>query len=164
MIGSATIHLTRGYSVTVDADDYERLIEMAPFGWRAVGKDARYIYAKATIGNSFVAMHRVVTCAAQGLVVDHINRNTLDNRKNNLRVVSSGKNIIRGVWLKKPVSGYRGVRSLPDGRFYAAVRRPEKVHCGPVRELAEQAAQDYDAIALRVHGEFAVLNFPQAAA
>lgn len=47
-------------------------------------------YAKATIGkNKKVFFHHLIMGKPQkGLVIDHINRNRLDNRKENLRIVT----------------------------------------------------------------------------
>jgi hypothetical protein len=50
-------------------------------------------------------MHRIITDAPKGMYVDHINRNTLDNRRCNLRIVTNSENLSRSV----PKSGVKGV-------------------------------------------------------
>lgn len=61
-------------------------------------------------------LHRIVTEAKKGEIVDHINRNRLDNRKSNLRIVnhklnSYNKTIknenMRGVYFDKCGNRYR---------------------------------------------------------
>lgn len=51
--------------------------------------------------------------------VDHINHNTLDNRKENLRVVTKSQNQMN--------SNYKGVSKREDGRFYAYIKLNQKM-------------------------------------
>ena len=54
-------------------------------------------------------MHRLVTNAPKGKIVDHINRNSLDNRLDNLRVCDQSVNIMNRELLKSNKSGHKGV-------------------------------------------------------
>ena len=49
-------------------------------------------YALCSVDGKVTRLHRIVVKAAIGQVVDHVNGNTLDNRKSNLRIVSRSKN------------------------------------------------------------------------
>lgn len=85
------IPLTRGFVAIVDADDYEHL---SAFRWHAVGRAMVYAMRRGRKGEpKAVPMHRHITKAKTGLDVDHLNWNTLDNRKANLRVCSRSANI-----------------------------------------------------------------------
>jgi len=56
-------------------------------------------------------LHRVIMNAPPGKVVDHINHNTLDNRKDNLRIVSYVENARNRAGLNRNnKSGYPGLR------------------------------------------------------
>lgn len=71
----------RGLSVILDDDDYERFKDMK---WHLlVGRYA---------ANGHDYLHRLIMKAPKGMDVDHLNHNTLDCRKKNLRVVSHTEN------------------------------------------------------------------------
>jgi hypothetical protein len=55
-------------------------------------------------------IHRLITNASDGLVVDHVNHNTLDNRKINLRVVNQLENMQN--YVKKELNTSSGVRGV----------------------------------------------------
>jgi hypothetical protein len=67
-------------------------------------------------------LHRLLTGAPEGLVVDHLNRNPLDNRRANLRVVTQAENATNRKLNVRNRTGVRGVRFDPE-----AVRRPYEV-------------------------------------
>lgn len=65
-------------------------------------------------------IHRFIMDAPKGLVVDHINHDTLDNRKSNLRIINNADNMmnrkgvtshnksgVRGVWFCQTKKGWR---------------------------------------------------------
>jgi len=57
-----------------------------------VRDDNRYYYAQAKVDGKMQLLHRVVAGTPDGLVTDHINHDTLDNRKSNLRVCTASEN------------------------------------------------------------------------
>ncbi len=81
------IFLKHGEIALVDAEDYDRLVS---FNWYSVlSKGSKY----AKTGKNS-RMHRMILNLSDSkLIVDHINGNGLDNRKQNLRVVSSSENV-----------------------------------------------------------------------
>jgi hypothetical protein len=81
------IVLKHGEIALVDADDYDRLFN---FNWYSVSsKGSKY----AKTGKN-TRMHRMILNLTDSkLIVDHLNGNGLDNRKQNLRIVSSAENV-----------------------------------------------------------------------
>jgi hypothetical protein len=121
-------------------------------------------YAYTTIAKKTVFMHRLIFYPGEGLMVDHINRDKLDNRRANLRSSTHAQNIAN--LLRRTKSGFKGVCidvRVGGYRYRARVYSAGKVYPGPFRTDAASAARDYDLIAREVHGEFAFQNFPVAA-
>lgn len=103
--------------------------------------------------------HRIILGMGQNdrRIIDHINRDPLDNRKSNLRICTHSQNCMNRIIVGK--SGFRGV--VVNGSGWAAhikINRKTQ-HLGTYR-TKEDAARAYDAAAQRLFGEFAVLNFP----
>lgn len=64
--------------------------------------------------------HAIMGKPGKGMVVDHINRDKLDNRKSNLRVISSAENAQNVGAQKRNITGIRGVHYRKDtGRYLA---------------------------------------------
>ncbi len=97
------ISLTQGLVCIVSTCDYRRL---SKYSWqvsRSAGKDRKQgePYASTIIKGKKVYMHRLIMNNPIGLVVDHINNQTLDNRRENLRIVSQSENIANRIDRKK---------------------------------------------------------------
>jgi len=66
-------------------------------------------YAMRDEKDGRIYMHRIINNTSDNLQTDHINRNTLDNRRKNLRAVTRSQNKMNtGMW-KHNTSGYKGV-------------------------------------------------------
>lgn len=97
----------------------------------------------------------------EGMVVDHIDCDKLNNDTSNLRVVSQSQNCYRSR-RKSNTSGFRGVSwNKRTKKWKASIERVGKqYHIGLYDDLQE-AAKAYDAKALELFGEFANLNFKE---
>jgi hypothetical protein len=155
--GAKLIPLTRGKFAIVDAADFEWLNR---YKWHAQ-KGGRTYYARSQENGKMISMHRVITNAPKGLVVDHINHNGLDNRKANLRICTRTQNARNCLPYRIGVSKYKGVSWNRKRKvFIAAISvGGKKQYLGGFKsEIA--AAKAYDKKAKELFGRFAFLNFP----
>lgn len=86
--------------------------------------------------------------------LDHINRNRLDNRIENLRPATVQQNAYNSI--KKNKNGYRGVTFHKPSGLYMAFAA--KTYLGYFKK-PEDAAKAYDAHIRLVAGDFAICNF-----
>lgn len=113
------IELTRGLCAIVDDEDYEML---SKYSWYAHRSGHTYYAGRAVrkddkdCKKSRVFMHNVLLKTKEGQVVDHVNHDGMDNRKENLRSVTPMQNC----WnrLKRKTDGmtsrYMGVTKRKD--------------------------------------------------
>lgn len=96
MTSKSRIPLTRGLYAVVDAADHDTL---AAFKWYAHHRSGKRYYAARRLKLStdrrrdLVLMHRVIAGAPPHLMTDHINGDTLDNRRQNLRACTPQENV-----------------------------------------------------------------------
>ena len=79
-----TINLTQNKSVVVDDEDFEAL-SVHKWFYSTVGYACRSVIVDGK--NSRVYMHRQLMKPEKGMVIDHIDRNKLNNQKNNLFLI-----------------------------------------------------------------------------
>jgi hypothetical protein len=161
--GSAAVRripLTRGKFALVDADDYYQL---SKFNWHALlGRTTTYAARRG--GGKAINMHRLITDAPDHLVVDHIDHNGLNNTKSNLRLCTVAQNTRNMLPNSGSTSKYKGVcwnKSVK--KWSAAIKFNNKIYRLGYFTDEIAAAKAYDKQAAEFFGEFAYLNFPNAA-
>jgi len=153
------IKLTRGLTAKVDDEDYDFLMQWSWFAGRTTKKS--FTVARTDRSNGVqrkVTMARVLMNTPADMVCDHINHNTLDNRKINLRNCTRSQNSMN----KTPIgsSKYLGVSKCNNSRKYMAQIKVAKKTIMLGRFYNEWAAAiAYDNAAKIYHKEFANLNF-----
>lgn len=150
------IKLTQGKYTIVDADDYEWLSQ---YKWCAHKKGRGYFYAERRNKHKTDSIHRLVINVPKNMQVDHINGDTLDNRKENLRICSRWQNSRNRKKQKKPSSSkYKGVIWDGESRWRAKiVVNKRKINLGGYL-TEEEAAIAYNVAAKKYHKKFAKLN------
>lgn len=109
----------------------------------------------------WLEMHRVILNAQPGQVVDHRNRNGLDNTRANLRVCTALQNNYNRFQQARNKTGYKGVSwNGRVGKFYAQIKVAGRNYDLGLYADPIEAARAYDAAARQHFGEFAYLNFP----
>ena len=162
------ISLTQGLYALVDDEDFDLI---GSNRWHAVKMGTKnrplfYAARNVTVAKNkgrLELMHRRIMQAPAGMVVDHINHDTLDNRRSNLRLCTQRDNM-KNMRSGPNKYGFRGISRSSLGTFIASIRvagRANYLGCFP---NAESAARAYDAAAINEFGEFAKLNFPEAVA
>lgn len=158
--------LAAGRVARIDDGDFELVSQ---YRWRAYvirrrNGSIKGPYAITQIqrpdgGRTTIRMHSLITGWP---LVDHVNCDGLDNRRENLRPATTAENARNARKTAMPTaSQFKGVHRNRDwGRWIASIRVNRKsVYLGAFHSEAE-AARAYDAAARELFGEFARLNFP----
>lgn len=150
------IELTKGYYAIVDAIDAD-LAELKWYVKFTTSKKTTY-YVVQTTPKRY--MHRVILERAigrklnKGEVCDHINTDTLDNRRCNLRVATHSQNHANTGKRPGGNNPYKGITKF-RGKWKAAIRKDGKTIFLGVFEDPLEAHEAYCEAAKRLHGEFA---------
>lgn len=158
------IPLTRGFVALVDDEDFEFASRWKWYA-AATGPSRRYNYACRGVwapesrARRTVLLHRELMGNPVGLVVDHINGDTLDNRRCNLRACTHAENL-RNKVSNVGAHPFKGVFHHHRA-WYAKLKKGGEVFISKAQRSIEDAARAYDELALQHHGEFARLNFPK---
>ncbi len=121
----------------------------------------RYGYPVTRINNKNIQLTHLLLDVPEGMLVDHINGNPLDNRRSNLRLATHGDNQANMGMSRHNTSGYKGVSFRKErGKYRAYISLDDKyVHLGHF-DTDVDAARAYDEAARFYFGEFACVNFP----
>ncbi len=151
------IELTRGKFTLVDDGNFSELNKHKWYLSANNGYARRDIYDSGS--KSIVAMHRIIVGAQDGQVVDHINGDTLDNRKENLRICTHAQNLQNSKMPNTNKSGYKGVCFHSNtGKWQANIMIGGKAkHLGLFNDKID-AARAYNDAAKENFGQFARLN------
>jgi hypothetical protein len=143
----------------IDEEDAERVSQHS---WICLSSPRRpnRAYAQTTLGGKTTLLHRFVTEALDGVDVDHINRNGLDNRKCNLRPCTQTLNN-GNARKRRGTIGYRGVEKRSDG-WCARLQCHGVTHRSEIVATEREAAETYDRMAREYFGAFAYQNLSDA--
>ena len=108
-------------------------------------------------------LHRLIMSAPPNTWVDHINRDRLDNRRStNLRFTNPSQSTTNSSRINS--NGYCGVykpkRRSKKPHYRASIQKDGNTVCLGTYSTAREAALAYDNAARELHGDHAILNFP----
>jgi hypothetical protein len=119
--------------------------------------DGRYVKGADNDYLHRVVMKRHIGPIPDGLFVDHIDGDPLNNRLGNLRLVTPQQNAANAA-PRGGKSQYRGVHQQASGRWAVQITKAGKRQCLGTYDTELEAAAVYDEMAKQLHGEFARLN------
>lgn len=149
----------------VDDDDYE---ELSKYKWRGTYKVGEKPYARTHIWDKIskkrkdLIMHRhIMRVTDPNIKVDHINRNTLDNRKENLRLCSTAENCRNKSTVSRNKTGYRNVSfNKACKKWKVEIKHNNKKVYYGYFDCPIEAAKVADSAMIDLYGEFCgKLNF-----
>jgi len=147
----------------VSPEDYECL---KSYVWRLnpSGYAQRTVWVSGAGKTAKVYMHRQIAGCPKTLEVDHINRDKLDNRRDNLRLCLRSQNNAASRRKGGKYSKFRGVTYDPSRKgtkkWIAQIGFNNKMRRIGYFYSPEDAARAYDLEAKKLHGDLATLNFP----
>lgn len=150
------ITLTKGKKALVDDEDYDWLNR-----WRWYYSQGYAVRSVNISGKRYtVGMHRLIMHAInEGMDVDHIDGNRLNNCWTNLRYADARQNAMNRGLYRTNTSGKKGVYwSKSKNKWESAIRcKGKRYHLGVFSDI-DDAARAYNEAALKHFGEYARLN------
>ena len=157
------IPLTKGQFALVDNEDYDWLMQ---WKWRASLRSQGGFYVTRSVrrgGRRAIRMHRVILDAPEGMEVDQIDGNGLNNQRSNLRLATHAQNQWNRGLSSRNKSGYKGVWYNTRPRFKNRWMAYMTINCRRIGlghyATAQEAALAFDKAAREHYGEFVRTNF-----
>jgi HNH endonuclease/AP2 domain len=144
----------------VDDEDYKWISQ-----WHWYTNNTKRVLRHYRIGKrnegkyKIIHLSRVIMNAPEDKLVDHINGNSFDNRKENLRLCTKAENSRNKKASKSNTSGYKGVSwSKQRERWESCIKINYKKKFLGYFNTAKEAAIAYNIAAKKYYGEFARFN------
>ncbi len=160
---SKEIKLSKNFMIIVDNSDFQKVNKLKWFRIERHGISYAIREENRKKGSPkrdrILLHHFILNTNQREITIDHINGNGLDNRKENLRICTRTQNSQNRKLNCNNTSGYKGV-SKSYGKWAVQINvNGKRLNLGRFANLLE-AAKTYDEAAVKYHGEFARLNFP----
>jgi hypothetical protein len=147
------IPLTKGHVAFIDKDDFDKVKDYA--WWSDYDKVLDSFYAKGWIDGKNIRMHRLILNVPTNTIVDHKDHNTLNNKKNNLRLCTQSQNCQNKRMQSDNSTGYKGVYlEKKTNKYRSKIRINGKLKHLGYYSTAIEAYTAYKTVAEKIHGEF----------
>lgn len=151
----AYIPLSKGYETVIDVADLPLVIR---HNWCANVRECGVYAVRVVRKVGAIYVHRVLLNAPNGIGVDHINGNSLDNRRSNLRLATTQQNGCNRAMSRNNTSGYKGVTlctgKWSPGKWKSTIKvNMKEIYLGVFR-TKQEAHEAYQAASVKYHGEF----------
>ena len=147
------IKLTKGKIAIVNNQDFKWLNKFKWYAsvsrgyFRAARKlDGKKIYMSREIANKYEDI-----C---GFIIDHINHNTLDNRRRNLRLVTKSQNLANSKIIRKNRSIHKGL-TWKKGHWEVRIQVGGKMYYPGCTKDIKEAIKIYNTAAKKYFGNYA---------
>jgi hypothetical protein len=146
-----------GKFAQVDDEDYEYLIQWRWFGVYVPTSRNYYVTRNSTKDLKATRMHTIIMGKKEGLVIDHVDGDGLNNQRSNLRHCTNIQNSYNRRNYKNSSSKYKGV-CKHGNKYHARIGFNKKhIHLGTFTS-EDDAALAYNKKAKELFGEYANLN------
>jgi hypothetical protein len=158
------IKLSQGFVAIIDDRDYELV---SSYKWHVYISRAKVpvYYAQSSFRingiTKTISMHLLILGKKKGFIIDHADRNGLNNTRENIRFVTYSQNSLNTKAKINRANKYRGVFfDKRDSTYYSQIMvQGKRISLGRSKSEYECALMR-DEAALKYHGELANLNFP----
>lgn len=131
------------YGILIDTEDYEKVEN---YRWH-IDKHSNGFYAKTNVLERGVYkrkyMHKIIKECPNNKVIDHINGNTLDNRKSNLKICTPKLNSQNQKISNNNTSGYRNIHYNKINKTYDVQIKHKRLGCYKTIEEAVKIRNQY---------------------
>ena len=108
------------HTISVDDEDFDRMQkDFKNTNW-TLTKNRNNLYAQKRVNGKNIYLHRYIMNAKKGDYIDHINHDTLDNRKDNLRITNNANNLRNGNIRINNTTGINGISYDKTRKKYVA--------------------------------------------
>lgn len=142
--------------VTIDENDYEKIKGYSLSLFK--NRDLLYVRTSWINGKRFL-LHRYLTDCPDGMVVDHIDGNPLNNCRSNLRICTMQQNLWNSFKKQKNATCiYKGVQFIKNKYNSHIVINKKQILLG-VFDSSDKAAIAYNIACIKYFGKFARPNY-----
>lgn len=151
-----------GLTTIIDREDWDKIKDYKWYSKKVTGYRDETHHVMAGVKNEYgkattITLHRLIMDAPKGMQVDHINGDTLNNSKDNLRLATASQNSANKRAQKNNKTGFAGVVKVYN-KFRATVTyQGKQIYLG-LFKTSQEAARAYDQKKLQLFGQFAKTN------